>query len=221
MAYSSPPKYFGEAGMAVLQTSTAGRNCTVLLEGSSELNWPSSTFTPPASHQQGLPLPRVPPHPSPVPFRSPLLGSPLVWVLPPGSFSSTPHRSRTWALAEPSSLFGLIPASAAPGDASPEVFARVHSDGGPGFPQASGFALKAATEVLLGQRSLPRAVTFHQTTANQEGEHGQGDTWSSYQQRTWTVHVHPSMHPTVWKSSPAVLELCPTWSGTKIQVQNI
>lgn len=32
LAYSSPPKYFGEAGMAVLQTSTAGRNCTVLLE---------------------------------------------------------------------------------------------------------------------------------------------------------------------------------------------
>lgn len=31
----------------------------------------------------------------------------------------------------------------------------------------------------------------------------------------------PSMHPTVWKSFPAVLELCPTWSGTKIQVQNI
>lgn len=30
---------------------------------------------------------------------------------------------------------------------------------------------------------------------------------------------HPSMYPTVWKSSPAVLELCPTWSGTKIQAQ--
>lgn len=119
----------------------------------------------------------------------------MVWVLPPGSFSSTPHRSHTWASAEPSSLFGLSPASAAPGDASPEVFARVHSDGGPGFPQASGFALKAATEVLLGQRSLPRAVTFHQTTANQEGEHGQGDTWSSYQQRVWTVHVPPQYAP--------------------------
>lgn len=32
LAYSSPPKYFGEAGMAVLQTSTAGRSHTVLLE---------------------------------------------------------------------------------------------------------------------------------------------------------------------------------------------
>lgn len=59
LAYSSPPKYFGEAGVAVLQTSAAGRNCAMLLgrpllKPPRELNTPCSTFTAPASHQHRL-----------------------------------------------------------------------------------------------------------------------------------------------------------------------